>query len=70
MFEAFATRLKDANIAKSVNALNLHESVNIELIRHPGKWQDNFQRKEQLKQMQHIDFLLQGGGKRKVEGPE
>ena len=69
MFEAFATGLKDANIAKSTDALTVRRAAHSELTRHPEKWQDHFQRKEQLIQMQHGDFLLQGGGKHKVEGP-
>lgn len=45
----------------------MRRAIHSELKTHPGKWQEHFQRKEQLEQIQKGDFLLQGGaGKRKA----
>lgn len=69
MFEAFAKGLNAANSARPIDALDVRRAIRDELTHHPEMWHDHFQRKEQLKQMQHGDFLLQSAGKCKYVGP-
>lgn len=68
MFEAFARGLSNAaKIDRPIDGLCVRRAIHSELKRHPEKWQEHFQRKEQLEQIQKGDFLLQGGaGKRKA----
>lgn len=68
MFEAFARGLKNATkIDRRIDGQSVRRAIHNELTTHPEKWQEHFQRKEQLEQIQKGDFLLQGGaGKRKA----
>ena len=69
MFEAFARGINNAaKIDRPIDGLRVRRAIHNELTRHPEKWQEHFQRKELLEQIQKGDFLLQGGaGKRKPE---
>ena len=49
---------------------DVRRAIHNELTRHPEKWHDHFQRKEQLRQIGTGDFLLQGGAKAKAASPK